>query len=301
MKKVIVLLSSYNGEKYIEEQLESIFAQTYPNIDIYVRDDGSKDGTVAILQQYADTGKIRFEKGENVGFIKSFEWLVVNSEPADYYAFCDQDDVWFADKIERAVTMLENEAQNIPVLYFSNYDFYDEKLNYIGEKRFVNPNLSFLNSLVDCVPLGFNSVFNYTAKAMFEAEVPEKSSGHDWWMYMMCAGLGKVIHDEHSTVKYRRTGNNVSDGGADFWKFQIWRFKKFFLNDYFPVVHEHIKEFGKIYHDRLSSENQKYVDMLSMDGFHPLNQLKKTFYPKKMRQGAIDEIFIRIIFLIGKL
>ena len=61
MKKVIVLLSSYNGEKYIEEQLESIFAQTYPNIDIYVRDDGSKDGTVAILQQYADTGKIRFE------------------------------------------------------------------------------------------------------------------------------------------------------------------------------------------------------------------------------------------------
>ncbi len=301
MEKVAVLLSAYNGEKYIREQLESILAQTYSNIEIYVRDDGSKDGTVEILEEYESAGKIHLEKGQNVGFIKSFEWLIANSGMAAYYAFSDQDDVWFEDKIERAVSKMEAEPKDIPVLYFSNYDFYDGDLNYISTKNYINPNISFLNSLVDCLPLGFNTVFNYKAKAMVTEEMPEKSTGHDWWMYMVCAGFGKVIHDTHSTVKYRRTGSNVSDGGANFWKFQVWRFKKFFLNDHFAVVHEHIKDFRRIYYDRLSPENQKYIDMFSMDGFHPLNQLKKTFYPKKMRQRAIDELFIRIIFLIGKL
>lgn len=301
MKTVAVLLSSYNGEKYIREQLESIFDQTYSNIDIYVRDDGSKDGTVNILEEYEAAGMIHLEKGKNVGFVKSFEWLIANSGEADYYAFSDQDDVWFPDKIERAVAKLKNEHEDIPILYFSNYDYYDGNLNYLSTRDFSKPNMSFLNSLVDCLPLGFNTVFNYKAKSMVTEEMPEKSTGHDWWMYMVCAGLGKVIYDRHSTVKYRRTGSNVSDGGQSFWKFQVWRFKRLFLNDHFKKIREQIKDFKRIYYDRLSVENQKYIDMFSKDGFHPLNQLKKTFYPKKMRQRAIDEFFIRIIFLIGKL
>ena len=94
-KKVNVLLSAYNGEKYIREQIESILEQSYKNIEIYVRDDGSKDGTLTILKEYEERGLIHLEAGKNVGFVKSFEWLIANGGEADYYAFSDQDDFWF--------------------------------------------------------------------------------------------------------------------------------------------------------------------------------------------------------------
>jgi len=134
MKKVNVLLSAYNGEKYIKEQIDSILAQSWENIDIYVRDDGSSDGTAAILKEYESAGKIKLELGKNVGFIKSFFWLVVNSGDADYYAYSDQDDSWNSDKIKMAVEKLEEEVSSedmckLPVLYFSNYDFYDDDMN----------------------------------------------------------------------------------------------------------------------------------------------------------------------------
>ena len=92
--KITILLSSYNGEKYIEEQLNSIFNQTYDNISILVRDDNSKDGTVKILEKYAAQGKLKWYSGENLGCAKSFWDLLCNFGESDYYAFCDQYDVW---------------------------------------------------------------------------------------------------------------------------------------------------------------------------------------------------------------
>ena len=220
-KKVNVLLSAYNGEKYIKAQIDSILNQSYPNVELYVRDDGSKDGTLAIVREYEEKGLLHLEAGENVGFVKSFEWLIANGGEADYYAFSDQDDVWFEDKIKMAVEKLEHARENVPVLYFSNYDFYDGDLNFMAHRDGRTPNISFVNSLVDCVSLGFNSVFNRKAKDMVTEQMPEKSTGHDWWMYMVCAGMGEVIYDERPTVKYRRHNNNVSDGGDSFIKFQL--------------------------------------------------------------------------------
>ncbi len=121
-KTVIILLSTYNGEKYIEEQLQSIFAQTHwPNCKLFVRDDGSKDGTVSVLKKYEKQGMLALECGENIGFVRSFFWLINNAPVADYYSFADQDDVWNADKVERAVKMLEdaeNDDPQKPQLYF---------------------------------------------------------------------------------------------------------------------------------------------------------------------------------------
>ena len=91
-KKVNVLLSAYNGEKYIKAQIDSILNQSYPNVELYVRDDGSKDGTLAIVREYEEKGLLHLEAGENVGFVKSFEWLIANGGEADYYAFSDQED-----------------------------------------------------------------------------------------------------------------------------------------------------------------------------------------------------------------
>ena len=106
MEKVNILLSTYNGEKFIKQQIESLLAQTYENIAIHVRDDGSTDGTIGLLNQYSGNPKVHLYFGDNLGYRKSFAWLLSNCCDADFYAYCDQDDVWMPDKISRAVLAL---------------------------------------------------------------------------------------------------------------------------------------------------------------------------------------------------
>ncbi len=300
-KKVKVLLSAYNGEKYIKEQMDSILQQTHQNIELYIRDDGSKDGTLQVLKQYQDNPKVHVMAEQNVGFIKSFLALVVASGDADYYAFADQDDVWLPEKISMALEMLEQEKQGQPLLYFSNYDFYDGEMNFKenGKRPALTP--SFHNAIVDCMTLGFNSVFNKKAHDMMVEHLPKYSCGHDWWTYMLCSGLGKVVFDERVTVKYRRHETNVSAGGMDFLKFQVWRFKKFFVNDYFGNVRKQMQEYHGLYADSLKAEDEKLLALFVRPKYHFGVALKKMFYPKRFRCGIIDEMFVRFIFLIGKL
>lgn len=300
-KKVKVLLSSYNGEKYIKEQVDSILAQTHKNLEVYIRDDGSTDRTLKVLQEYQDNPRVFVFAESNVGFARSFFLLLNLAGEADYYAFSDQDDVWLENKIEMALERLSGADEKKPVLYFSNYDFYDAQMNYLSTHNSHAPKTCFRNSLVDCVPLGFNSVVNKTARDITVAQLPVKSTGHDWWMYMLCSGLGELIYDERVTVKYRRHTQNVSGAETNFIQFQIWRFKRFFLNGYFEKIHEQIKEFEQMHGRELSLENQKVLRLFSMDGFHPWNTVKKVFYPKYLRQKLVDELFIRLIILIGRL
>lgn len=308
MKKINVLLSAYNGEKYIREQIDSILAQTWKNTEIYVRDDGSTDATAEILTEYERDGRIKLELGKNVGFIKSFFWLVRNSGEADYYAYADQDDSWFPEKLAMAVEKLESEIakedmNTLPVLYFSNYDYYDENLNFVAhafsEDEGKTP--TFRNCIADCMPLGFNSVFNKTAKDMMTKNTPKYSCGHDWWTYMVCQGMGKVIYDNRPTVKYRRTGNNVSAGGMSFIKFQIWRIKKFILGGYFANVRKMLAEYRYLYNHKLAPEDSKLLSLFTRKNYNFIVALRKTFYPKMFRQKLIDELMLRFFFLIGRL
>lgn len=300
-KRICVLMSAYNGEKYIEEQIESIMAQTYKNLEIYVRDDGSKDHTLQILQDYEAKGRIKLEAGNNIGFIKSFLWLVAHSTGAEYYAYSDQDDVWLENKIEMALEKLADADDTKPVLYFSNYDYYDGTMNFMEHGSTGERKSSFPNCLVDCISLGFNSVLNRTAHDMIAANTPQYACGHDWWTYMVCQGMGQVIYDERATVKYRRHEANVSAGGMDFIKFQIWRFKKFFVNDYFKNVRQQLREYEMLYADQLSGQDQKTLQLFTRDRYYFATAWKKVLFTKRFRQGMIDEIMVRILFLIGRL
>lgn len=300
-KKVAVVLSTYNGEKYIKDQLDSILEQTYKNIEIYVRDDGSKDRTVDILSEYEKQGKIKLYPRENVGFIKSFFECLSFCDDADYYAFCDQDDEWFAKKIERAVKMLDEKDTNKPLLYFSDYDFYNENMEFMAHSKSHKNGPSFRNAIVDCITLGINTVINKTTRDMMINSGIEKSCGHDWTAYMICSGIGEVIYDKVPTLKYRRTGKNVSPGGKGFIAFQIWRIKKFFVNDYFSNVKDEIIEFEKLFGDKLSAKDRKLLSLFTNKKYSFVKSMKKVFYPKMFRQKLIDEIMIRFIFLIGKL
>ena len=300
--KVVVLMSAYNGEKYIQEQIESILAQTYSNMKIYVRDDGSKDQTLNILEKYENDNKIVLLKGENKGFIGSFFSLLKECEKADYYAWCDQDDIWLPEKIARAVERLEKNKNDVPTLYFSDYDYYDQNMHFQKHGLDHKRGPSFANSLMDCISLGVNSVFNHKARGMMLEKIPKHSCGHDWWTYMVCAAFGNVIYDRgYVSVKYRRLEESVSPGGKSFIATQIWRFKKFFVNDYFKKIREQLYEFSDLYGQQLSEKDRKVMNLFIKRRYSLLLALKKCFYPVWFRQGIVEEMMVRVLFLMGRL
>ena len=124
-KKVAILVSTYNGENYIEEQLNSLINQTYKNIHIYIRDDGSKDTTIEKVKKYEKENKnITLMEAKNLGVVGSFyECLKQAFEEYEYFAYCDQDDKWNEDKIENAINMLEEKKLDSPTLYFSEFNY----------------------------------------------------------------------------------------------------------------------------------------------------------------------------------
>ena len=207
-------MSTYNGEKYLTQQLESILKQDCgEKITIIVRDDGSTDSTCKILDKYKALGKLTWYTGENLGAARSFYSLIKDNPGYDYYAFADQDDYWEADKIRCAVDMLHSSEGAGPLLYFANAELVDSKLNGLGRcvyKRMPGTNLETLSAGGGI--LGCTIVFNKTlAEFIQRAEgIPGKIIMHDSYVSQLCMALGgKIIADERPHMKYRQHGNNV--------------------------------------------------------------------------------------------
>ena len=192
-KKVAVIMSTYNGEKFVAEQIESILDQTYSNIEIVIRDDGSKDNTVNILKEYSKKyNNIKLYEGENIGFIKSFFELLKLAE-ADYYAYADQDDVWLPNKIKLAVKSLEKLDNTKPNMAFGNSDYYDENMKFLS-KGPRNKKYNFLTALFSCVTQGMTMTVNKKTRDMIVENMPKSCFFHDWWTYLLCMGLGNVAY-----------------------------------------------------------------------------------------------------------
>ena len=157
-KKVVILMATYNGQKYLKCQLDSIIQQTYRNWQLIIRDDCSKDNTVKIIQEYEkkdDRIKVIDNEGKNLGAIGNFFELIKKAPDASYYAFSDQDDYWHEDKIEKAVERLEQmsskNGENIPIAYCGAKEITNEKLEVTAVSTFKNPRTVWENALVENV------------------------------------------------------------------------------------------------------------------------------------------------------
>lgn len=299
-KKVAILLSTYNGEKYVREQMDSLLGQKYKNIEIIVRDDGSSDNTKQILKEYAEANSnIKIIEGRNLGFIKSFFELLKLGN-ADYYAYADQDDIWFPNKIELAVNSLNNLDNTKPNMAFSNVDYYDVEMNFIGAGE-KNKTYSFTNSLYECVSQGMTMVINRKARDMILDNVPSRCLFHDWWTYMICSSLGEVAYDDTVTVKYRRDKKNQTAEGQGFMAVLKWRIKNLFGKNGFLDIRTQQLEFKNNFYDKLSDENKKIVDVFIREKYNFFRALKKAFYPKRIRRSFLADIAVRILFILGVL
>lgn len=299
-KKVAVIMSTYNGEKFIKEQMDSILNQTYKNIDIIVRDDGSKDSTVEIVKEYQKKHKnIKLFEGENLGFIKSFFELLKLAE-ADYYSYADQDDVWIENKIELAVNSLNKLDDSKPNMAFGNSDYYNENMELIGygEK---NREFSFLKSLFSCIGQGMTMTVNRKTRDMIIENMPKSCFFHDWWTYILCISMGEVAYDNVTTVKYRRRKQNATSEGQGYIRLLMWRVKNLLFKNGMKDIKQQMLNFKEIYYSELSDENKEILDLFSSEKYNFFKALKKAFYPKRIRAKVLDEVMLRIIFIIGVL
>lgn len=299
-KKVAVIMSTYNGERFIREQLDSILNQSYKNIELIVRDDGSKDKTVEIVKEYQEKHKnIKLHQGQNLGFVKSFFELLKLAE-ADYYAYADQDDIWIENKIELAVNSLNKLDDQKPNMAFGNSDYYDENMEFMGygEK---NKTYSFLSSLFACVGQGMTMTVNKKTRDMIIENMPKTCFFHDWWTYILCVALGNVAYDNVTTVKYRRRKENATSEGQGYLRLLVWRVKNLLLNDGMKDIKQQMINFKNIYYNDLTDEQKEILDLFSNEKYNFFKALKKAFYPKRIRRTLVDDLMLRIIFILGVL
>jgi len=211
---VLVLMSTWHGERFLKEQIDSILTQEGVEVRLLVRDDGSKDHTSAILSEYASTHpNIEWTAGENIGFVRSFSALVrmalESAIPADYYAFADQDDIWMPKKLSTACSVLSTKDASKPNLFTSNSMQVDAEGREL-ELFHKGPEPKFRkgNVLVFGTEQGCSMVFNRKAMELY-SECEPKLTWHDRWLYHICYFLGSVTYDHQPLFYYRRHENNA--------------------------------------------------------------------------------------------
>ena len=299
-KKVAVIMSTYNGERFIKEQLDSILNQTYKNIEIVVRDDGSKDGTIEIVKEYMQKyPNIILHQGENLGFIKSF-FELLNLAEADYYAYADQDDVWMENKIELAVNSLNKLDDSKPNMAFGNSDYYDEDMKFMGAGP-KNKKVSFLKALFSCCGQGMTMTVNKKTRDMIIDNTPKTCFFHDWWTYLVCMGLGNVAYDNVTTVKYRRRKENATSEGQGYFRLIAWRIKHLLVDDGMKDIKQQMLNFKEYYYYQLSDDKKKVLNLFAQRDNTLGLAFKKVFYPKRCRDNLLDDLMLRFIFLMGVL
>ena len=221
--EVEILLSTYNGEKYLAEQLDSILAQTYGNFKITIRDDHSTDSTLSIIQSYIDKypAKISLYKDpiwkvKNMGSTFSFGRLMQQAT-GQYLMLCDQDDVWMEDKITITLTRfksIEAENPNTPILVFSDMVEVDENLKTVNTSFIQNQKLlpqvkdEAIKVLAMNVVAGCTTMFNKQCVDIV-LPFPSKKVIHDHWMAINIAQYGIVEYINRATLYYRQHSNNV--------------------------------------------------------------------------------------------
>ncbi|MBX4145828.1 glycosyltransferase family 2 protein [Paenibacillus lautus] len=307
MTKVQILLSTYNGELYISEQIQSILSQRYPNIIVLIRDDGSKDRTVELLEglMKLHPDKIKLIKGSNVGVVSSFFELLRSADPeVDYYCFCDQDDLWLDHKVENAITRLNSSLHTeVPAMVFTPTYLTDDELNPKGiwpKPPAQEP--SFFNALYENIAIGATITMNRSARNLFinsKSVDSQKVLMHDWWFYLLISAFGTVIYDNTPSMLYRQHSNNVVGGSNSIvgkLKSKWASFKRHTGKD---LLHKQASEFYRIYEGRLNGEKKEQLELFLAPRTRFIDRLHYARKSKMYRQSKAESLLFKLFILIG--
>ena len=295
--KITVLMSTYNGAKYIDEQLESIFNQEFDGeLDILVRDDGSTDGTQEILDRYQKERKnFKWYQGENKRPGRSFWELLRKASGSDFYSFADQDDVWDKDKLQIAVNCLLTLNQDNPLMYMSDVRTVDKDLNLLSPTMVAKDiPIEYPKSLMNNICPGCTYVFNEKARALaaeFDADKYYMDI-HDWKIYKIVLCFGQVYFDQSAHMSYRQHGNNTIGavkGRLSYYKYLI---KKDRNPKFFFTKKKEALSIEQVYGDKMSEENRYLTSLIAH--YDEDKKLKKALLKdKRFKYSRLQYLYFK--------
>lgn len=209
---VAILLGTWNGARYLEQQLQSFVQQTHVNWRLYVSDDGSSDETLAMIERFKATVRQPVEvfEGPRRGFAANYLSLARNPAiQGDFFAFSDQDDIWYADRLERAVAWIAANPDRKPALYFSRTELIRADGASLGHSALFKRKPSFQNALVQNIGGANTMVFNRETKRLMEA-IDSDVASHDWAAYQLVTAVGgQIWYDTTPSLAYRQHQTNL--------------------------------------------------------------------------------------------
>lgn len=303
-KKIGILLSTYNGNKYIIEQLESLLFQNYNEIEIIVRDDKSRDNTIDLIKSY-DVKLVETKKnlGAKRSFAELLNYAILNSD-AEYFMFCDQDDVWENDKVEKTLAKMQEMEQkfgDISLLVHTDLEVVDVKLNTINSsfmnfQKIDHSKKSFNNLLMQNIITGCTVIINRKL-AQKCLPIPSGAIMHDWWIGLVASKFGEIGYLDEVTIKYRQhASNTIGAKGFSYWGI----IKKGFDISYKIKIDTNItqaKAFLEQFRDELDDETIKMLQE-----FSTLEQ--KSWWQKRavlLKYKLFKQGFIRNVGLFLKI
>lgn len=218
--KVNILLSTYNGERFLAEQIESIRQQTFTDWQLLIRDDGSTDRTCQMIEDFVQKdSRIRFinpDDRHNQGVIASF-YSLVKAEEADYYFFADQDDVWLPEKMAKTLDQVQNRSQNKPILVYTDLTVVDQDLQTIYPSMIAtqshHANTELIQELTENTVTGGTMMINHALASLWQTT--DKLLMHDWYLALLASAFGQLVYLDEPTQLYRQHSANVL--GARTW------------------------------------------------------------------------------------
>ena len=295
--KVAILLSAYNGERFLPEQLASIARQEHREWRLLWRDDGSIDGTAGLLRSFAPGRGERVGPDGWLGPTASFLALLRAAGPGEAIAFADQDDVWLPDKLTRGLAALSPFGAR-PAVYCARQMLVDENLRELGLSAPVRA-LRFPAALTQNVATGCTMMLNAAAARLVASSAAPDSTLHDWWSYLVVTSAGgALVTDDTPTVLYRQHGANLV-GAPPSRRRRAWAALRRGPGVFMTVMRQHVA--ALLAQPHLSSEENaetlRVIDAGLNDG--AWRRLRALRTPGLVRQTWQETLLFRAWFMIG--
>ncbi|MCG2594752.1 glycosyltransferase family 2 protein [Ramlibacter sp. XY19] len=291
--RVVVLMSTYRGERYVREQIVSILDQLPPEGRLIIRDDGSPDGTLAIIQGLSQ-GDARIEviPGKNLGFVASFLALIALAPTdAEMVMLSDQDDVWLPDKVQRAWDCMSRSGA-APTLYCSRLQLVDKTLRPIGLSPLWPRKPSFANAVTENVVTGCTAALNPAAVALLREHGDlRRIYFHDWWLYLVVSAFGQVHFDAKPTILYRQHQGNAIGMGAGWSRY--WTILRFLRKrNWVHIMFNQLANFRQVHGNRLPAAHRQLLDStFDPHDWRAVGRL--LLVPRRLRQTLLSDVLFR--------
>lgn len=295
--KVTIVLTTYNGERFLADQIRSIQEQTYTDWQLLIRDDGSTDATAEIIRQFqAEDERISFINDgevENLGVIKSFHRLIHHQE-ADFYFFSDQDDVWLPDKLQMCLDEAQHYSVETPLLVYTDLKVVDEQLRVQSESMIRSQshhaNTQLLQELTENTVTGGVAMMNHRLAQMWT-----KTEGilmHDWYLALLASALGHLVYIDQPGELYRQHGNNVLGARTLSKRMKKWMRPHVLFQVYWDLIKASQKQAAYLLAYPLSTEDRELVEAFVTVMEKPFLERYKTLKTYGLRKNKAFHTFV---------